>query len=222
METDTMQSAAEPKTTKTQFDRIFANSRTQQNKLAAIAWALKEWADGLDKTLMGPVITLHQEVNGDLTPAELALGFNRAARLPSDFLPSPGKIRSLSGHIDHDPVEQESMDAFRGLLDQMRGPHGPTLRTLPGRLKMNDEQGNPITPVQQPPIAPTPLSARIRASVEIMGLGSIAAGLGYISTHPALRPQVYDVGAGTEPSFEARHGRDIERRWVEIYREVKL
>ena len=87
-------------------------------------WKLKE------KALVGYIALIL-----DLTPAEIVLAFFRAAN-EGKFMHVPASLRDFASVTPSgDPIANEGREELFRIVAAMRGPHGPKLQTIRGKVK---------------------------------------------------------------------------------------
>lgn len=144
----------------------------------------------------------------------------------SPYRPSIAEIRRAAG-LDCaivDPVETECKAILRGIFGAMRGPHGPKLKEVRGKVLFGtevdpkDANGDRVAPYEVPRDTSTPfaMSDRTRAALVTLGWGNLAAGVEVLAEHPAVNRKNDDGYEGNR----IRQAEEIQKRFVEAYREV--
>jgi hypothetical protein len=86
------------------------------------------------------------------------------------------------------------------IIRAMRGPHGPKLRDIPGRVlygtedKPLDEHGKPAAAPTRAPGTPFPLSRRTEAALVRLGWGCKTTGIALIAENPIVARRTEDDG----------------------------
>jgi hypothetical protein len=122
-------------------------------------------------------------------------------------------------------VAAEAKGELLHLIAGMRGPHGPKLLDLPGRVLYGteddpkDADGNrthaPIRDVG----TPFPLARRTVAALERLGWGDRSKGIALIADHPAVTKR-QDVDDEKYRTNQLRAADEILKRFIDAYREV--
>ena len=70
----------------------------------------------------------------DLSQSEIVLAFSRAAT-EGKFFPVPSLLLDFSGRaVTGDPIASEAREELFKIVAGMRGPHGPKLKPIQGKL----------------------------------------------------------------------------------------
>jgi hypothetical protein len=223
----------EPKGTKRLYGS-FWSKRTEERGRAmvqpsmpkeAIALSLTNLAEALDRKMTPTLFTSYAASLEDLRPEEIILAFSRAHD-ECRFFPSPAILREFSGRaVTGDPIASEAKDELLRILAAMRGPHGPKLKTILGRVLYgteDDPKGPDGLRIMEPIRAestPFLLSRRTEAALVRLGWGDRVAGIAVIADHPSLRRK-HDADDERYQQNQLRASDEILKRFVDAYREV--
>jgi hypothetical protein len=203
-------------------ERIGSASPTE-----AIAASLQLLAEGLPKTLVTSTYRLYTAALAEFNPSEIVLAFCRATE-ECRYFPAPATLREYSGRaVDGDPIAREAKEKLLYLLEGMRGPHGPKLVEIPGRVLYGTEadprgEDGRITDVPIREVAKVfPLDRRLRAALGRLGWGDSARGISVVAEHPALRrDEALGSADGQYRTNQLRTADEILKRFTDAYREV--
>lgn len=194
----------------------------------AIGLSLRHLAETLDRKLTTAAIESYLAGLSGYKPAEIVLAFSRATE-ECRFFPPPSILREFSGRVvEGDPIAREAKDELLALLQAMRGPHGPMLKPIPGKVlygteaEPRDEQGRCAAAPIRAESTPFPMRRRTQAALVRLGWGDGARGIAVVADHPGLRREVF-TSDNSDPQFrqnQLRASDEILKRWTDAYREV--
>ena len=193
----------------------------------AIAASLEQLALGFDKPMTPGVYRLYTAVMAELTQEQIVLAFSRASD-ECKFFPAPALLRDFSGlAASGDPIAAEAKEKLLYLIAGMRGPHGPTLAPILGKVLYGteddpkDENGE-RTVLYLAPRAESkvfPFDRRLKAALVRLGWGNGAKGIAVIADHPALQRK-QDQEDGQYRQNQLRAADEILKSFTDCYREV--
>jgi hypothetical protein len=200
-------------------------SPTEAQKTAAICAMLTELAEGqgrdVSKALRGYVAALWE-----LTPEELVLAFFRATK-ECRFFPPPATLLEFSGRAaTGDPIANEAKGELLKILEAMRGPHGPKLKPILGRVlygtedSPRDEDGRMTHAPIRSESTPFPIARRTEAALVRLGWGDRVAGIALIAEHPSLKRIDTTDTPDQYRQNQLRASDEILKRFTDAYREV--
>ena len=196
------------------------------DKIEGIVLSLEAMAECYDKTIPPQTARLYIAALEDCSKEQIILAFSRAIE-ECKFFPSPSILREFSGLAAFgNPLTTKARDQLICILTAMRGPHGPELRDIPGRVLYGteddpkDETGARTHAPIRAAGTPLLLDSRAEAALLRLGWGSREAGIAAIAQHPSLRRQK-DRDAGIEFQWnDLRRADEIFERFAAAYREV--
>ena len=194
------------------------------NPKTGLAASIQFLAEVLGKEMTKNTAMGYHDTLGTLTQDEAILAFARAQE-ECKFFPSPATLREFSGRaVTGDPVAAEAKDELLRILAAMRGPHGPKLKTILGRVLYgteDDPKGPDGLRIMEPIRAestPFLLSRRTEAALVRLGWGDRVAGIAVIADHPSLRRK-HDADDERYQQNQLRASDEILKRFVDAYRE---
>jgi hypothetical protein len=205
--------------TQRRFESFYlANSKT------GLSVSIQFLAEVMGKVMTKNLALGYLDTLGTLTQDEAILAFSRVQDEYRVF-PAPATLRELSGRaVTGDPIAAEAKDELLQILAAMRGPHGPKLKPILGKILYGtedcprDEHGR----VHHAPIraesTPFPLSRRTEAALVRLGWGDRVAGIAVIADHPSLRRK-QDSDDERYQQNQLRASDEILKRFVDAYRE---
>jgi len=118
----------------------------------------------------------------------------------------------------------EAKEELFRIVTAVRGPHGPKLKDIPGRVlygtaeKPLDEQGR----IHHAPIraaaTPFPLFRRTEAALIRLGWGCRTTGIALIAEHPIVAGRTAEDGE--YQTNRLRGADELLAKWTQVYREV--
>jgi hypothetical protein len=149
----------------------------QVNPKTALAESIRFLAEVRGKEMTRNIAMGYLDTLGTLTQDEAILALSRAQE-ECKFFPPPATLLELSGRaVTGDPVAAEAREEFLRILTAMRGPHGPKLRPILGRVLYGteddprDENGRTHHIAIRSESTPFPLSRRAEATLVRLGWG---------------------------------------------------
>jgi hypothetical protein len=210
------------KAMQTLYGSFWLNTKPAQ----AISQSLDQLAAEFEKTLTAATYRLYPAATADLTQAECVLAFSLAA-LNLRFFPTPSILREYASRVPVvDPTAVEAKEELLKLIEGMRGPHGPMLKPLPGRVLYGteddpkDEHGDRThTPIRAES-NPFPIARRAQAALVRLGWGDRSAGIALTADHPAVRRRQPESGDEQYKTNQLRVADEILKRFTDAYREA--
>jgi len=201
---------------------------TNQTPKRAVGASLLHLADTLGRELSKPAIQSYLAALAEFNREEIILAFSRATE-ECRFFPPPAILREYSGRAaDGDPIAREAKCELLAILTAMRGPYGPELRDIPGKVIYGTEQdprgadGRCTEAPIREPSTPFACSHRTNGALVRLGWGSKAAGIALLADHPSLKRHSPQDADPQYRQNQIRAADEILKRWVEAYREVDL
>jgi hypothetical protein len=188
------------------YEAIFAEAHDAGDVRHAIARAVRQLREALEKEDNCAVTAAHVRNLAEIAPEALAMAY-AAAEKSCTFWPTPGQIRELAGWSE----ESRGRDALQWVFRYLT-LHGVDGRAYGGGVHFGeDESGRRVLLATAPVVAAPGLPAAIDATLASLGNGSAKHGLRYVSQHPVV--QGWDSFTGTSKTAER-----IEGDWIRCYR----
>lgn len=224
--------AAEAQTETMRLYRSFWNKgrggtmELQPSRKESIGLSMVHLAMALDKKMSRMLLEVYEVSLADLEPAEIIQAFSRAHD-ELKYFPPPATLREFSGRaVTGDPIAAEAKSQLLYVLEGMRGPHGPMLRDIPGKVLYGteddpkDKSGMRVVDAIRAESTPFVLSRRLEAALVRIGWGDRSAGIAMIADHPALsRKSRFDDDDQFKKN-QLRAADEILKRFTDAYREV--
>ena len=189
------------------YERIFAQARNGSDVRGAIARAVRQLREAMEKEDNSAVTAAHVRNLADIDPGALAVAFALAEK-SCTYWPSPGQIRELAGWSE----ESRGGAALKWVFGYLE-KHGCEGRAQGGGVRFGeDETGRRVLLEREPIVAAPALPAEIAAALALLGSGSTKQGLRYVSQHPAVKG--WDNFCGDAASRSAER---IEGQWIRCY-----
>jgi hypothetical protein len=189
------------------YERIFAQVRNPSDVRGAIARAVRQLREAMEKEDNCAVTAAHVRNLADIDPAALAAAYAMAEK-SCTYWPSPGQIRELAGWSEESRGGAAIEWVFRYLEK-----HGCEGRAQGGGVRFGeDESGRRVLLEREAIVAAPALPAEIEAALALLGSGSAKQGLRYVSQHPAVKG--WDNFSGDAASRSAER---IEGQWIRCY-----
>src|ERR1700691_1752045 len=189
------------------YEQIFAEVSSAADLRRAIARAVRQLREGMEKEDNCAVTAAHVRNLTDIDPEALAQAYSLAEKTCT-YWPSPGQIRELAGWAEESMGGAALEWVFRYLEK-----HGCEGRAQGGGVRFGeDESGRRVLSERESIVAAPALPAEIEAALALLGSGSTKQGLRYVSQHPAVKG--WDNFSGEAASRSAER---IERQWMRCY-----
>jgi hypothetical protein len=189
------------------YAQIFAEVKSLSDLRCAIARAVRQLREAMEKEDNCAVTAAHVRHLTDIEPAALAQAYSMAERTCT-YWPSPGQIRELAGWSE----ESRGWAALEWVFRYLNN-HGCEGRALGGGLRFGeDESGRRVLLEIEPIVAAPPLPPETEAALALLGGGSATQGLRYVSQHPVMKG--WDGLSGDAGS---RNAERIEGQWARCY-----
>jgi hypothetical protein len=189
------------------YERIFAEVRNVSDLQCAIARAVRQLREAMEKEDNCAVTAAHLRNLTDIAPEALARAYALAEKTCT-YWPSPGQIRELAGW----PEETQGGAALEWVFGYL-AKHGVEGRAQGGGVRFGeDESGRRVLLETETVVAAPALPAEIEAALALLGSGSIKQGLCYVSQHPVVKG--WDNFSGDAASRSAER---VERQWMRCY-----
>jgi hypothetical protein len=189
------------------YGRIFAGVRNPSDLRCAIAQAVRQLREAMEKEDNCAVTAAHVRNLTDIDPEALARAYTLAEKTCT-YWPSPGQIRELAGWSEESRGGAALAWVF-GYLEK----HGCEGRARGGGVRFGeDETGRRVLLETESIVAAPALPAGIEITLALLGSGSTKQGLRYVSQHPAVKG--WDNFSGDAASRSAER---IEGQWIRCY-----
>jgi len=189
------------------YERIFTQVRNPSDVRGAIARAVRQLREAMEKEDNCAVTAAHVRNLADIDPEALARAYAMAEKTCT-YWPSPGQIRELAGWSEESMGGAALEWVFRYLEK-----HGCEGRSLGGGVRFGeDESGRRVLLEREAIVAAPALPAEIEAALALLGSGSTKQGLRYVSQHPAVKG--WDNFSG---DAALRSAERIEGQWIRCY-----
>jgi hypothetical protein len=186
---------------------IFAEVRNPSDLRHAIARAVRQLREAMEKEDNCAVTAAHVRNLTDIDPEALALAYALAEKTCT-YWPSPGQIRELAGWSE----ESEGRTALEWVFRYLE-KHGCEGRALGGGVRFGEDESGRRVLLETEVIVPAPaLPTEIEKTLAILGSGSTKQGLRYLSQHPLVKG--WDNFSGDAASRAAER---IEGQWIRCY-----
>jgi hypothetical protein len=189
------------------YGRIFAEVRNVSDLRCAIARAVRQLREAMEKEDNCAVTAAHLRNLTDIAPEALARAYALAEKTCT-YWPSPGQIRELSGWSGEIQGGAALAWVFRYLEK-----HGVEGRAQGGGVRFGeDESGRRVLLETETVVAAPALPAEIEIALALLGSGSIKQGLRYVSQHPVVKG--WDNFSG---DAAVRTAERVEGQWMRCY-----
>jgi hypothetical protein len=189
------------------YARIFAEATNPSELRRAIARAVRQLREAMEKEDNCAVTAAHVRNLADIDPVALAQAY-AVAEKTCTYWPSPGQIRELAGWSE----EGRGGDALKWVFHYLE-KHGCEGRARGGGVRFGDDgSGRRVLLEREAVVAAPALPAEIEAALALLGSGSAKQGLRYVSQHPAVKG--WDNFSGDAASRSAER---IEGQWIRCY-----
>jgi hypothetical protein len=189
------------------YDTIFAEVRGPSDLRRAIARAVRQLREAMEKEDNCAVTAAHVRNLMEIDPEALALAYALAEKTCT-YWPSPGQIRELAGWSE----EARGGAALEWVFSYLE-QHGSEGRARGGGVKFgDDETGRRVLLETEAVVAAPDIPAEIEVALALLGSGSAKQGLRYVSQHPVVKG--WDNFSGDAASRTAER---IEGQWIRCY-----
>jgi hypothetical protein len=189
------------------YERIFAGVSNPSDLRQAIARAVRQLREAMEREDNCAVTAAHVRNLTDIGPEALALAYTLAEKTCT-YWPSPGQIRELAGWSD----ESKGGAALKWVFSYLE-KHGCEGRGQGGGVKFGDDGTGRRVLLETEAIVSAPaLPAEIEIALGLLGSGSIRQGLRYVSQHPVVKG--WDNFSG---DAALRSAERIEGQWIRCY-----
>jgi hypothetical protein len=191
------------------YEQIFAEVRNLSDLRHAIARAVRQLREAMEKEDNRAVAAAHVRNLTEIDPKALAQAYALAERTCT-YWPSPGLIRELAGS------EETRGGAGLQWVFRYLERHGVEGRVRGGGVKFGeDETGRRVLLETEAVVAAPDIPAEIEHTLKLLGSGSAKQGFSYVSQHPFVKG--WGDFAGDAGSRTAER---IEGQWIRCYRLV--
>jgi hypothetical protein len=192
------------------YEQIFAEVRNLSDLRHAIARAVRQLREAMEKEDNRAVTAAHIRNLTEIDPKSLARAYALAERTCT-YWPSPGQIRELAGWSE----ETRGGSGLQWVFQYLER-HGVEGRARGGGVKFGeDETGRRVLLETEAVVAAPDIPAEIERTLALLGSGSARQGLSYVSQHPVVKG--WDDFAGDAGSRTAER---IESQWIRCYRQI--
>jgi hypothetical protein len=192
------------------YERIFAEVRNLSDLRHAIARAVRQLREAMEKEDNRAGTAAHVRNLTEIDAKALAQAYALAERTCT-YWPNPGQIRELAGWSEDTRGGAGLQWVFRYLER-----HGVEGRARGGGVKFGeDETGRRVLLETEAVVAAPDIPAEIEHTLESLGNGSAKQGFSYVSQHPFVKG--WGDFAGDAGSRTAER---IESQWIRCYRQV--
>ncbi len=189
------------------YEQIFAEVRNASDLRHAIARAVRQLREAMEKEDNCAVTAAHVRNLTDIDPQALASAYVLAEKTCT-YWPSPGQIRELAGWSE----ESRAGAALEWVCSYLE-KHGCEGRALGGGVRFGeDETGRRVLLETEAVVAAPTLPAEIELALALLGSGSAKQGLRYVSQHPVVKG--WDNFSGDSATRTAER---IEGQWARCY-----
>jgi hypothetical protein len=189
------------------YERIFAEVRSLADLRHAIARAVRQLREAMEKEDNCAVTAAHVRNLTEIDPRALAQAYALAEKTCT-YWPSPGQIRELAGWSG----EAKSGLALQWVLTYLE-KHGCGGRPHGGGVTFGEDETGRRVLLETEAVVPAPdIPAEIEVALALLGSGSVRQGLRYASQHPAVKG--WDNFAG---DAALRAADRIEGQWTRSY-----
>jgi hypothetical protein len=189
------------------YGRIFAGINSPSDLRHAIAQAVRQLREAMEREDSCAVTAAHVRNLTDIGPEALALAYALAEKTCT-YWPSPGQIRELAGWSD----ESRGGAALKWVFSYLE-KHGCEGRGQGGGVRFGDDgTGRRVLLETESIVAAPALPAEIEIALGLLGSGSIRQGLRYVSQHPVVKG--WDNFSG---DAALRSAERIEGQWIRCY-----
>ena len=186
------------------YAEIFADVRDSSDLPHAIARAVRQLREAMEKEDNCAVTAAHVRNLREIDPGALATAYALAERTCT-YWPTPGQIRELAGWSE----ESRSRAALQWVFTYLE-KHGVEGRERGGGVRFGEDETGRRVLLESEPVIPAPaIPAEIEATLAALGSGAVKQGLRYVSQHPVAKG--WDNFNGDAASRTAER---IEAQWI--------
>jgi hypothetical protein len=186
------------------YEQIFAGIRNSRDLAQAIARAVRELREAMEKEDNSAVTAAHVRNLREIDPQALATAYALAEKTCIHW-PSPGEIRELAGWSE----ESRGRVGLQWVFAYLE-KHGPEGRPRGGGVKFGEDgTGRRVLLEREAVIPAPPIPAEIEAVLATLGSGSAKQGLRYVSQHPNVKGW-----EGFSGDHALRSAERIEAQWI--------
>jgi hypothetical protein len=186
------------------YEQIFAGIRDSRDLAQAIARAVRELREAMEKEDNSAVTAAHVRNLREIDPQALATAYALAEKTCTHW-PTPGEIRELAGWSE----ESRSRVGLQWVFAYLE-MHGPEGRARGGGVKFGEDGTGRRVLLEREPVVPAPpIPAEIEAVLATLGSGSAKQGLRYVSQHPNIKGW-----EGFSGDQALRSAERIEAQWI--------
>jgi hypothetical protein len=186
------------------YAQIFAGIRDSRDLAQAIARAVRELREAMEKEDSIAVTAAHVRNLREIDPQALATAYALAEKTCT-YWPTPGQIRELAGWSE----ESRSRVGLQWVFAYLE-KHGPEGRPRGGGVRFGeDDTGRRVLLEREAVIPAPPIPAEIEAVLATLGSGSAKQGLRYVSQHPNVKGW-----EGFSGDSALRSAERIEAQWI--------
>jgi hypothetical protein len=186
------------------YEQIFAGVRNSSELAQAIARAVRQLREAMEKEDNCAVTAAHVRNLREIDPAALASAYALAEE-SCTYWPTPGQIRELAGWSE----ESKSRSALQWVF-QYLAMHGAEGRARGGGVRFGEDETGRRVLLETEAVIPAPeIPAGIEATLTALGSGSAKQGLRYVSQHPVAKGWENFHGDAASRTAER-----IETQWI--------
>jgi hypothetical protein len=186
------------------YDQIFAGVRNTSDLPFAIARAVRQLREAMEKEDNCAVTAAHVRNLKEIDPAALAMAYALAEKTCT-YWPTPGQIRELAGWSE----ETRSRAALQWVFAYLE-KHGVDGRPRGGGVRFGEDETGRRVLLESEAVIPAPdIPVEIEAALAALGSGSTKQGLRFVSQHPVAKG--WDTFNGDAASRTAER---IEAQWI--------
>jgi hypothetical protein len=186
------------------YEQIFAGVRSRSELAQAIARAVRQLREAMEKEDNCAVTAAHVRNLREIDPAALASAYALAEQTCT-YWPTPGQIRELAGWSE----ETRSRGALQWVFQYLE-KHGVEGRARGGGVRFGEDETGRRVLLESEAVIPAPeIPADIEATLAALGSGSAKQGLQYVSQHPVAKGWENFHGDAASRAAER-----IEAQWI--------
>jgi hypothetical protein len=186
------------------YEQIFAGVRSSSELAQAIARAVRQLREAMEKEDNCAVTAAHVRNLREIDPAALARAYALAEETCT-YWPTPGQIRELAGWSE----ETKSRSALQWVFQYLQ-LHGVEGRARGGGVRFGEDETGRRVLLEPEAVIPAPeIPAEIEATLAALGSGSTKQGLRYVSQHPVAKGWENFHGDAASRTAER-----IEGQWI--------
>src|ERR1700744_1436120 len=164
------------------YQEIFAGVRSRADRAHAIARAVRQLREAMEKEDNCAVTAAHVRNLKEIDPAALALAYAMAEKTCT-YWPTPGQIRELAGWSE----ETRGRAALQWVFAYL-AKHGVEGRAHGGGVRFGEDETGRRVLLGSEVVVPAPvIPEEIQATLAALGSGAVKQGLHYVSQHPVVK-----------------------------------